>query len=371
MNQTLTARREVRIGADVKLPSALREQKGTVEQTPSEALRAVHAAGLDGVLIRTLFEVSPTLDPGYLGELAAEAAQLGAYLEIGVGKVNPFMSAELPEIRALGDGSYLAGMQRMISAAAAMGCTELWTATANYKAQLPGLFKNDRYRTDADWPDQLVAITRFLRLLAPCLRDTGVHLNLETHEEITTFELVRLVEEIGPDVLGVNFDSGNVVVHGEDPVSAARRVAPYTRMTHLRDVVLVEHPSGLDRFLAPCGDGVIDWAELLSVLLTANPSLNLTIEPAGPHQPAMLAPIDDPRWRRSHPDVMDSELSALRSTVPAYQARAAQHNLPDLAAFTRGGLYDRVTFLDRSAHQLRQLLPLPATVAAQTERAGR
>jgi sugar phosphate isomerase/epimerase len=37
---------------------------------------------------------------------------------------------------------------------------------------------------------------------------------------------VRLVEHIGPEVLGITFDTGNVLARCEDPVAAARRVAP-------------------------------------------------------------------------------------------------------------------------------------------------
>lgn len=347
----------VRVGTDVKLRSPLRELKGTVDEDALESLRVVHSLGLDGALFRTLYEMSPTLDAGHLAEIGAEAAHLGLYLEVGIGKVNPYMTAEFPEIRRLGDGSYLAGMQRMIAAAAAIGCTELWSASGNFKAGLPGLFKNDRYRTDVDWTDQLAATVRFLHQLAPCLRDHGVHLDLETHEEITSDEVVWLVEEVGADVLGVAYDSANVVVHGEDPAAAARRVAPYTRMTHLRDIVMVEHELGLNRYLAPCGDGVLDWTEIVAVLLAGNPALNLSIEPAGPRQPAMLAPVDDPLWRSAHPDARADEVAALRASVAVYRDRVVRDGLPDETALARGGRHDRTSFLQRSARRLRDALP--------------
>ena len=135
-----------RVGADVKLPSPHRALKGAVDEPWPQVLADTAALGLDGVLVRTLYELSPTLDAGLLREVADAAASLGLYLELGVGKVNPYMTAELPEIRRLGDGSYVAGMERMIEAAAAIGCHELWTATGNFQAGLPGLHKNDRDR---------------------------------------------------------------------------------------------------------------------------------------------------------------------------------------------------------------------------------
>ena len=47
---------------------------------------------------------------------------------------------------------------------------------------------------------------------------------MKTHEEITTTEAMRLVEEVGEDVLGIAFDPVNVVVRGELPTAAACRV---------------------------------------------------------------------------------------------------------------------------------------------------
>ncbi|MBU2693510.1 sugar phosphate isomerase/epimerase [Pimelobacter sp. 30-1] len=344
-----------RVGADVKLPSPHRALKGTVEASWAEVLADTAAQGLDGVLLRTLYELSPTLDAGLLREVADAAAGQGLYLQLGVGKVNPYMTAELPEIRRLGGGSYLTGMERMIEAAAAIGCHELWTATGNFQAGLPGLHKNDRYRRDAPWADQMAATERLLLQLAPVLRDCGSHLNLETHEEIATPEVVRLVEAVGPDVIGITFDSANVYVHGETAEAAARRVAPYTRMCHLRDVALVPGPEALDRYLVPCGEGVIDWAEVLGVLLGANPDLHLTIEPAGPHQPAMQVWHDDPRWRAAHPDLDPLELDAVLDRVGAYEHHVRSFDRPDAASLRAGGLFTREEFLRRSAGHLRSV----------------
>lgn len=346
---------DVRIGADVKLASPHRPLKGVTDGTWEEILRGAADLGLDGVLLRTLYELSPTLDLSLLADVARTAADLDLTLELGVGKVNPYMAAELPEVRRLGDGSYVDGMRRMIEAAAAMGCRELWTATGNFHAELPGLLKNDRYRRDAPWADQLAAIERLLVRLAPILRDHGVHLNLETHEEITSVEVVRLVESAGPDVLGITFDSANVVVHGESVEGAARRVAPYVRGCHLRDVAMVQGPETLDRYLLPCGDGTVDWAEVLSTLLTANPALMLTIEPAGPHQPPMQVWHDDPRWRDLHPDLDLDELDVVIGGAEAYARRVADDGCPDAERLRAGGLHSREDFLRRSTDHLRRV----------------
>ena len=249
----------MRIGVDgSKIPHE-------AEDSAVRILERAHALGMEGVYFRSVMDVSPTLDRGLLAEVRSCADELGLYLQMGLAKVNPYAASEAPQVRRLGDGDYTRGMVRMIEAAhEAAGVTELWVACANYQRGMPGYYVFDRFRTDAPWPDQLVAIEKFLRLLAPVARDHGVHLNIETHEEITSYEVVRLVESVGPDVLGVTFDTANVVVRGEDPVAAARRVAPYTRATHLRDFVLGEQDGVFGRVFAPIGQGSIDWDTVLT-----------------------------------------------------------------------------------------------------------
>ena len=43
-------------------------------------------------------------------------------------------------------------------------------------------------------------------MLSPLLKDLGLRANVETHGDETSFELIRMIEEIGPDILGVTLD---------------------------------------------------------------------------------------------------------------------------------------------------------------------
>ncbi|WP_423182041.1 sugar phosphate isomerase/epimerase family protein [Arthrobacter sp. NyZ413] len=318
-------------------------------------LERAHGMGMEGVYFRSVVDVSPTLDRGYLTEVRECAESLDLYLQMGLAKVNPYAASEAPHVRRLGDGDYTRGMVKMIEAAhEAAGVTDLWVACANYQRGLPGYYVFDRFRTDAPWADQLVAIEKFLRLLAPVARDHGVHLNIETHEEITSYEIVRLIEAVGDDVLGVTFDTANVVVRGEDPVAAARRVAPYTRATHLRDFVLGEQDGVFGRVFAPIGQGSIDWDAVLGILYAENPDLPLSIENAGPtlHLPIGL---DDPEWIAKHPDLDPQEVARIREMAAEYAERVERGEAPSLDA-VRATPYDGAHFIDVSAAALRDAL---------------
>ncbi|TNM50209.1 sugar phosphate isomerase/epimerase [Nocardioides albidus] len=307
--------------------------------------------GLEGVFFRSALELSPALDVGELRALREQADDLGLYLEVGAAKINPFAAPEAPEIRILGDGDYLLGIERIVAACAAAGIHEIWAATANYKFDLAGRLACDRYRTDVTWDDQLRATAKVMAQLAPVLRAHGSHLNIETHEEITTFELVRLVEEGGPDAFGITFDTANVLIRGEDPVAAARRVAPYTRQTHVRDGALFFTDEGLCRVLAPCGQGVIDWPALLSALLAA-PRRALSIEGIMGRRFQLPIPLYDPLWHAGQPDMTTVEMAELVRLACGYEGAVERGERRSLASLAEpADDHEREQFvLDSVAH---------------------
>lgn len=340
----------MRVGVDGrKIPKA-------AEYGPFKSFNHARDLGMEGLFFRIVQEISPTLDHGEMREVKAHADSLGMYLEAGLGKVNPYASPEAPELRMAGDGDILLGFRRMMEACHAGGITEAWIGTANFKGIYRGNFSYDRFRTDVTWDEQLEATARFLHKLAPIARDLGIHMNMETHEEITTFEVVRLVEEIGPDVLGITFDIANVTHRGEDPVAAAHRVAPYTRQTHLKDIVHKLVPDGAVREMRPCGQGVVNYEAILPLLYQHNPKLNLTIENASAHGQTWME-VYNPVWHASHKDLSPAELAEWFRLSRLYDTKTASGEWPTLEEYEAIPFdYDRaVWFIKESAAYLRSV----------------
>lgn len=353
----------MRIGVDGrKIPVA--QERGAIGR-----LDHARELGMEGVFFRTVLDMSPTLDAGELREIRAHADALGLYLETGLGKVNPYCLPEAPEVRATGDGDTLLGFVRMMRACHDIGCRELWVGTANYKEQYPGLLAYDRYRTDAPWVDQLRATAAFLACLAPEARELGIHLNVETHEEITSFEAVRLVEAVGPDVMGITFDVANGLQRGESPVAAARRVAPYVRQTHIKDAVLAFAPdgSGLLGQLRPCGQGVVDFDVILPLLAAHAPNLHLSIEnPTAPGPGHDCIPLFDSRWQPSHPDLTVAETAEFIRLAVACERRFAAGERPDIVSYEAQpfGFAEEVAYILSSADYLREVMARTGPAAA-------
>jgi sugar phosphate isomerase/epimerase len=337
--------------------------------------------GMDGLFFRTVLDIAPTLDMGILRATRQRADELDMYLEMGLGKVNPFATPETPELRAVGDGDILLGFRRMMEACAAINCRELWVGTANYKPIYPGRYAVDRFRTDVTWPEQLEAIARFLAKLAPIARDLGIHINLETHEEITSFEIVRLVEQAGTDAFGIVYDTSNGLQRLEHPVMVAKRVAPYVRQTHFKDLAMVYRDGCVFAQSRPCGRGVIDFGTILQILAAANPDIHITIENEEPHDSgskvyaAAKHDISDPAWLALHPDLSVEEYAAYIAMVRGYEQRIASGELPDLYAGARDFGYEQaVADIAFSAAHLRGLcekfgLPMAARQKKQPLRA--
>ena len=362
----------MKLGIDgQKLPEA--RKRG-----PFGSLDLVAELGLEGIFFSSVLDMSPTLDPGELAEIRGHAKMLGLYLESGLGKINPFCSAEAPELRAAGEGDIILGFSRMIERCTEIRCLELWVSTGNFKPAFPGRLAVDRFRTDVKWEEQLRACGRVLQLLAPVARANGVHLNIETHDEITSFEILRLIEAVGDDCVGCVFDTANVLQRGEHPVWAAHRLAPFVRQTHIKDAYVARAPGGLDFQPRACGEGIVDFAEVLPILRTQNPELNFSLEicQSTDDKPRVAYPrqciqIDDPVWRAGHPDLTIEEREAYLDLVEKFERRIECGEVETWESFeTRNfgypayrmqeyGFLEALKFIEKSGWYIRELLAHP------------
>ena len=261
----------------------------------SAALAATARLGLDGCLFSHILDLSPDCDRDTLRAVRAEADGLGVRLAAGIGWINPFHLDRAWQVAAVGGGDFAAGFARAIEGAADIGLTDLYFMISLIE---------DRFDAALPWQRQLDESTRFLETLAPALRANGVRLLLKTHEEITTFEMVRVIEAVGDDVIGVALDPVNVLVRIEDPVAATRRVAPYVRQVHLDDAMVRFIDGGIRRVLFPYRHGLIDWPAILALTGDAPCFIEM-------HRGLFSMPVFDAAWLRQQPDLALPEFAAV------------------------------------------------------------
>jgi len=181
----------------------------------------------------------------------------------------------------------------------------LWAVSAHSVHGDPFYVAYDRFRTDVSWGDQLAAMTKFINSLAPLLRDLQLRINLETHGDETSFELLRLIEEVGPDCVGVTLDTGNLPLEADLPKDAINRLAPYVHLTHCKDGILYKTSQGIVQQIRTLGEGVIDWDTAIEVLGKYHPDLHLCLED---YRTENLLRFYDSKWRAHFPELTEADI---------------------------------------------------------------
>lgn len=242
--------------------------------------------GVAGVSLETCF--MPSLDSGFLRELrnALDAASLERVLAWGHptgldGGTNP---AALEDLR------------RHLASAVSLG-----TPTMRIVASLT------RYSPELE--------VQFSHTLVPVLReavraaaDQGIVLAIENHGDFTAAALLRLLEQVDSPWLRITLDTGNALRILEDPVEAARTLAPYTVATHIKDVT-ASHGSPYDFLFwpaTPVGQGAIDIPAILQILSETGYAGLLCVEVDNPAAP----------WRHlSEEELVRQSIAYLREQV--------------------------------------------------------
>ena len=77
-----------------------------------------------------------------------------------------------------------------------------------------------------------------LRQALVVARTHNVGINIEPHGPLTTNLklMVKLMKEVNDPLLGVNFDTGNTFVSGNDPVAMTKALLPWIKHFHVKDV---------------------------------------------------------------------------------------------------------------------------------------
>lgn len=269
---------------------------------------------LEGAQFGGLRGLSETLDLGKLREVRAAADGRGLYSHVSAPTCNPHLVQG-----ALSD--HMADLTREIEAAAACGWHELHSSLGG---------GSERYEHPVRWTQQLADSAELIRKLGPTLRANKSRVDLETHGDTTTFELVRLIEDVGPDIAGICLDTANVLCHAEDPVLAARRAAPYTHLTHTKDGIMYFSDHGYTRQGRAPGQGCLDWANILPALGEYAPDLPLSIED---HKWLFEFAIFDKRWLALHPDLELEELARVVRLAWQCEERIAAGQLEEPARY--------------------------------------
>lgn len=109
---------------------------------------------------------------------------------------------------------------------------------------------------------------RMLERALPAYRAAGVTLALETYEQVSTSTLIDVIEQVGPDGIGICLDPANVVAALESPRETVELCADLTRNVHAKDFAFARQPGwvGFTYSGTPLGEGLHDYPHLLATV---------------------------------------------------------------------------------------------------------
>ena len=283
---------------------------------PFEVIRKAASLGASEVTFYSLFELTPTLDSGTLRELKAEADRHGLTIAASLDWLNPLRLDRHARELELGGGELSRGVAKLLETGARLGMREMFFTIGTLE---------DRA---GNWVAQLDAVAELLIGLRPALADLGMRALVKTHEEITSHECLALVERVGPDALGVSYDPVNMLVRIEEPVAAARRLAPHIAQVHIDDAILTpEGDDSIRRHLVPCGEGVVGWADILALLPNARRLIEL-------HNGQFAMPVYNQDWLKTNPYIDPSEYAEITSKAAGHSSLVGADGDPKMDRLT-------------------------------------
>lgn len=113
----------------------------------------------------------------------------------------------------------------------------------------------------------------------------GVYIGIEPHQSLskTTEGLLRIANLVNSPMLKVNYDTGNAFLGGVDPYDGLRAVLPKLVHVHAKDISMGQAEAEKGKVTGTpvgcaCGEGLIDWKRVVSILREGNYNGVLSVE---------------------------------------------------------------------------------------------
>jgi sugar phosphate isomerase/epimerase len=133
--------------------------------------------------------------------------------------------------------------------------------------------------------EDFVLMRYVLKEVAAVAEPRGILVGLEPHQQYsqTPAGLDRIQKLVRSKVIGINFDTGNSYLAGQDPIKWLRHVR--TRLVHLhaKDISVQQSEAQRGKVTGTavgcaCGDGVVDWRKVVEVCRNAPRDIVLSVE---------------------------------------------------------------------------------------------
>jgi 3-oxoisoapionate decarboxylase len=267
---------------------------------------AATASGLQAVEVsaRELDAQEPHQRQGFVDALAAGG--LAVAVDTGAG--------ETPEATG-------ANVERALRTASSVGATVVRTTISR-------CLEGDRSRYGYDgWKAHLQALVAPMRQASHLAEEVGIPFGIENHQDICSWELAWLAEEVASPWFGVVMDCGNAFAVGEEPATFAARVMPYLKHVHFKDYLVHPSPSGWRFVRCPVGAGAVDFPDLIGRISAGAPGAMGCIE-MGSSSARHVRCLEADWWATYDRRPWEANLAAIRALHAAQQPPGQEWRTP-------------------------------------------
>lgn len=113
---------------------------------------------------------------------------------------------------------------------------------------------------------QLDQMVRDFRAVLPLARNLDIRLALENHANLSSADLLFVIQSVGDESLRVCLDTMNSLALLEHPLETVRKLAPQAITVHLKDFRVEKHPREFKVIGTALGDGMVDFQRILSLV---------------------------------------------------------------------------------------------------------
>lgn len=124
-----------------------------------------------------------------------------------------------------------------------------------------------------------------LREAAAVAEPRGIRIGLEPHQQYSRRPegLERVRRLVDSPAIGINFDTGNAYLAGQDPIAWLEKVLEHLVHLHAKDISMRQSEAERGKVTGTpvgcaCGDGVIDWAAVIQLCRRAPRDIVLSVE---------------------------------------------------------------------------------------------
>jgi sugar phosphate isomerase/epimerase len=124
----------------------------------------------------------------------------------------------------------------------------------------------ERYRYKKKWSVKIQSIVKKIKQIKPLLKKYKIKLAIENHQDLDSCDLIDIINIVGKNYVGINFDVGNAFATCEIPIEFLKKTRKYIINIHLKDYIILPTNKGYALHKCPIMDGDSQINKILNLI---------------------------------------------------------------------------------------------------------